>query len=160
MTESGSHAEVWIAIYGATVATFAIRQFLTDRPYVRIHEANARIVGPARPSRGQPIFQLTVTNGGRRPVTLIYVAFLGPERRETIYNDWIEQFTLREGEYRTFIIDKASPAWAKIPKPIRLVVQDSLGRIWPVRRRPRVWVRRRITQLLRRKRTDETEPNE
>jgi hypothetical protein len=67
-----------IAVYGAVLSTIAIlRQYLSDRVKVRFTVGkNREIVGDPR-YRGMTLTVLTVTNVGRRPVTITTFGAIG-----------------------------------------------------------------------------------
>ncbi|MFY9585940.1 MAG: hypothetical protein WAT66_00640 [Actinomycetota bacterium] len=133
-----------LAGYAAGVASIVgIRQIVTDRASVLV-DFNADVIVFTLGVKGseQKHYQLTVTNAGRRPVTIVQAGFLGAGVGLLLPSDWINQipFTLGEGEYRNLLQPRDYPNIADYPIPTRPVpvVRDSVGRWWPRRRRSRM----------------------
>jgi len=132
-----------VAGYAAGVSTIVgLRQILVDMPRVLVSHYE-----PSLFQGGQKVGDLhsvEVINAGRRPITIVQVAFLAPAAFMHLPGDWVHAgevpFILHEGQYRTLVLRK-DQLQREIPAGAIWVAKDSVGRWWPRKFRLRVRVR-------------------
>jgi hypothetical protein len=151
-----------IAIYGAVLSTITIlRQYFGDRVKVRVTvRRNMQMVGDPR-YKGMTLTVQTVTNVGKRPVTITTFGAIGLHPHRSLVAVDTNPRTpceLTEGKYVTSQLDQSDLDFSTIDY---WAAWDSHGRVYKVREASRlqhwksVWQQKREWRRNKKKKADQ-----
>ncbi len=144
-------AVAWYAAIVSTLSsTIQFANYLRDRVHIKIKvQRNMETVNdPVH--EGMHLTMVTVTNGGRRPVTITNVGLMYLYNRGAIFTDNIPHIPceLTEGKYVTTLVDQVGLRFDEIRY---FVAYDAVGREYrshfaPRHRRIYWWFRRKLSR--------------